>query len=152
MALDSVSFRELAVAEIDAAAVERAVGITALGAFHAAQQAAKRMVPKGHGAILLTGATAGVKGYPGSAAFAMGKFALRGLAQSLARELHPKGVHVGHFVIDGGIESANRPTPEDKPDSLLNPDAIAETYLHVHRQHRSAWTWEIELRPWVESF
>jgi NAD(P)-dependent dehydrogenase (short-subunit alcohol dehydrogenase family) len=82
----------------------------------------------------------------------MGKFALRGLAQSMARELSPKGIHVAHFVIDGGIRSAARPVPEGRPDSLLDPDAIAETYWHVLNQHRSAWSWEVEVRPWVETF
>ncbi|HET6607840.1 MAG TPA: oxidoreductase, partial [Rhodopila sp.] len=101
---------------------------------------------------LLTGASASVKGYPNSSAFAMGKFALRGLAQSLARELQPKGVHVAHFVIDGGIRSAARVDPAGSPDSFLDPDAIAETYWHVATQGRSAWTWEVELRPWVERF
>ncbi|SAK67203.1 short chain dehydrogenase/reductase family oxidoreductase [Caballeronia catudaia] len=140
------------IAELDAAEVEQAVAVTALGAFHAVQQAARRMVPKAHGAILLTGATAGVKGFALSAPFAMGKFALRGLAQSAARELMPKGIHVAHFVIDGGVRSAQRTDPPDVPDSMLDPDAIAQTYIDVLRQHRSAWTWEIELRPWVEKF
>jgi short-subunit dehydrogenase len=117
-----------------------------------AQQAARHMVQRGSGAILLTGASASVKGYPNSSAFAMGKFALRGLAQSLARELSPKGVHVAHFVIDGGIRSAGRAEPVDNPDSLLDPDAIAQTYWNVATQPRSAWTWEVELRPWVEKF
>ncbi len=110
------------------------------------------MLPRRSGAILLTGASASVKGYPNSSAFAMGKFALRGLAQSLARELAPSGIHVAHFVIDGGIRSATRPVPEGAPDSLLEPDAIAASYLHVLHQPRSAWTWEVELRPWVEKF
>ena len=110
------------------------------------------MVPKGHGAILFTGASASVKGYAQSAPFAMGKFALRGLAQSMARELAPLGIHVGHFVIDGVIRNPGRTESPDKPDSMLDPDAIAETYLHVLRQPRSAWTWEVELRPWVEKF
>ncbi|MDF2234946.1 SDR family NAD(P)-dependent oxidoreductase [Albimonas sp. CAU 1670] len=136
--------------ELDGAAVEAAVAITALGAFHVAQQAARRMVPAGHGAILLTGASAGVKGFPNSSVFAMGKFALRGLAQSLARELHPKGVHVGHVVIDGGIRSAVREPAS--PDALLEPDAVAQTYLDLLAQPRSAWSWEIEIRPWVEKF
>src|SRR5476651_1632396 len=126
--------------------VKRAIEISAFGAFLVSQQAARRMVPKGHGAILLSGATAGVKGFALSATFAMGKFALRGLAQSIARELAPKGVHVAHFVIDGGIRSADR---ADAPDSMLDPDAIAQSYLHVLAQDRSAWTWEMELRPWV---
>jgi NADP-dependent 3-hydroxy acid dehydrogenase YdfG len=110
------------------------------------------MLPKKAGVILLTGASAGVKGYPQSAPFAMGKFALRGLAQSMARELHPQGIHVAHIVVDGGIRSARRPVPSDKPDSLLEPDAIADTYLHLIRQPRSAWSWEVEVRPWVEHF
>lgn len=141
--------------EIDGDAVERAVSTTAIGAFHTAQQAARRMIPAGHGAILLTGASAGVKGYPKSAAFAMGKFALRGLAQSLARELHPQGVHIGHFVIDGGIRNPareDRMDSPDKPDSLLDPDAIAGEYMGHLAQHRSCWSWEVEIRPWLESF
>lgn len=141
--------------DLDPAAVEQAVQVTALGAFHASQQAARRMVANGHGAILLTGASAGVKGYAQSAAFAMGKFALRGLAQSMARELHPRGIHIGHFVIDGGIRNPARPErmePPDRPDSMLDPDAIARSYWHFLEQDRSAWAWEIELRPWVERF
>ena len=110
------------------------------------------MTPHGRGAILFTGATASVKGFPLSSAFAMGKFALRGLAQSAARELGPLGIHVAHFVIDGGVRSAVRPDPGDRPDSTLDPDAIAQSYLDVLRQPRSAWSWEIELRPWTESF
>ncbi|MEM0943762.1 MAG: SDR family NAD(P)-dependent oxidoreductase [Pseudomonadota bacterium] len=141
--------------EIDPLAVRDAVTVTALGAFYAAQQAVKRMEPGGHGAVLFTGASAGVKGFPNSASFAMGKFALRGLAQSMARELHPKGIHVGHFVIDGGIRNparAERVDGPENPDSMLDPDAIAESYWHFLEQDRSAWAWEIELRPWVERF
>jgi len=138
--------------ELDAAEVERALRVSALGGFFVAQAAARRMVPKGHGAILFTGASASVKGYAQSAPFAMGKFALRGLAQSLARELSPAGIHIGHVVIDGGIRSDRRPAPPDRPDGLLDPDAIAESYVHLLRQHRSAWSWEMELRPWVEKF
>jgi NAD(P)-dependent dehydrogenase (short-subunit alcohol dehydrogenase family) len=134
------------------AEVEQALRVSAFGGFLVAQQAARRMLPKGSGAILFTGASASVKGYAQSAPFAMGKFALRGLAQSMARELAPQGIHVAHFVIDGGIRNPGRTESPDKPDSMLNPDAIAETYLHVIRQPRSAWTWEIELRPWVERF
>lgn len=139
-------------ADLHPAAVRQSIEVSAFGAFLVTQQAAKRMLPKGHGAILLTGATAGVKGFALSAPFAMGKFALRGLAQSAARELSPKGIHVVHFVIDGGIRSEARPEPADKPDSLLDPDAIADAYLSTLRQPRSAWSWEIELRPWVENF
>ncbi|MDR5782645.1 SDR family NAD(P)-dependent oxidoreductase [Caballeronia sp. LZ065] len=138
-------------AELDAAEVERAVAVSALGAFHVVQQAARRMTPAGRGAILLTGATAGVKGFALSAPFAMGKFALRGLAQSAARELMPNGIHVAHFVIDGGVRGSH-PEASGAPDSLLDPDAIAQSYIDVLRQHRSAWTWELELRPWVEKF
>jgi short-subunit dehydrogenase len=138
--------------ELDPDEVENAIRVTAFAGFLVAQAAAKRMLPHGHGAILFTGASASVKGYAQSAPFAMGKFALRGLAQSMARELSPQGIHVAHFVIDGGIRSPRRAEPADKPDSLLDPDAIAETYMHVLRQPRSAWTQEIELRPWVEKF
>ena len=132
--------------------VKRAIEISAFGGFLVSQQAAQRMLPKAHGAIFLTGATAGVKGFALSATFAMGKFALRGLAQSMARELSPQGIHVAHFVIDGGIRSAMRPVPGNAPDSLLDPDAIAETYWATLQQHRSAWSWEVEVRPWVEKF
>jgi NAD(P)-dependent dehydrogenase (short-subunit alcohol dehydrogenase family) len=140
------------ITEIDPAAVQKAIAITAFGGFLVTQQAAKRMSPRGRGAILLTGATASVKGFPLSSAFAMGKFALRALAQSAARELGPKGIHVAHFVIDGGVRSARRPDPADKPDSTLDPDGIAQTYIDVLRQPRSAWSLEVELRPWTERF
>ena len=138
--------------ELVPAEVEHTLRVSAFGGFLVAQQAVRRMLPKGSGAILFTGASASVKGYAQSAPFAMGKFALRGLAQSMARELAPQGIHVAHFVIDGAIRNPGRSEAADKPDSMLNPDAIAETYLHVLRQPRSAWTWEIELRPWVERF
>jgi len=134
------------------AEVQDAIAVSAFGGFLVAQQAAKRMLPNKHGAILFTGASASVKGYAQSAPFAMGKFALRGLAQSMARELSPQGIHVAHFVIDGGIRSATRPDPADRPDAFLDPDAIALSYWNVLQQPRSAWTWELELRPWVEKF
>ncbi|HTV88183.1 MAG TPA: SDR family NAD(P)-dependent oxidoreductase [Stellaceae bacterium] len=140
------------VAEIDPEAVRKAIEISAFGGFLTVREAARRMIPKGKGAILLTGASASVKGYPLSAVFAMGKFALRGLAQSTARELGPKGVHVAHFIIDGGVRSARRPDPNERPDSTLDPDAIAQAYLAVLRQPRSAWAFEVDLRPWVEAF
>ncbi len=143
------------ITELDPEAVKSAVLITGYGAFLMAQQAAKRMLANGKGNILFTGASAGVKGYANSSTFAMGKFALRGLAQSLARELHPKGIHIGHFVIDGGIRNTNRPEridAVDNPDSMLDPEAIADSYLHFLDQPRSSWAWEIELRPWVENF
>ncbi|HEY6256084.1 MAG TPA: SDR family NAD(P)-dependent oxidoreductase [Xanthobacteraceae bacterium] len=138
--------------DLDPAEVERSIAVSAFGGFLVAQQAARRMLPKRHGAILFTGASASVKGYAQSAPFAMGKFALRGLAQSMARELSPQGIHVAHMVIDGGIKSARRGESADAPASLLDPDAIAQSYLHVIHQPRSAWSWEIELRPWVEKF
>ena len=140
------------IAELDPEAVRKAIEISAFGGFLVVQQAARRMIPRGAGAILLTGASASVKGYPHSAAFAMGKFALRGLAQSIARELGPKGIHVAHFVIDGGVRSARRPDPNERPDSTLDPDGIAQTYLDVLRQPRNAWSLEVEMRPWVETF
>lgn len=135
-------------AELDPEAVRKTLMITAFGGFLVGQEAAKLMLDQGRGSILFTGASASVKGYAQSAPFAMGKFALRGLAQSMARELQPKNIHIGHFVIDGGIQAGD----DDGGDTRLQPDAIAESYLQVHRQHRSAWTWEIELRPWVETF
>ncbi|HUD86393.1 MAG TPA: SDR family NAD(P)-dependent oxidoreductase [Xanthobacteraceae bacterium] len=138
--------------ELDPVEVARSIEVSAFGGFLIAQAAAKRMLPNRHGAILFTGASASVKGYAQSAPFAMGKFALRGLAQSMARELQPQGIHVAHIVVDGGIRSARRADPPDKPDSMLDPDAIAQSYLDLLRQHRSAWAWEIELRPWVEKF
>jgi NAD(P)-dependent dehydrogenase (short-subunit alcohol dehydrogenase family) len=138
--------------ELVPAEVERAIMVSAFGGFLVAREAAARMLPRGRGAILFTGASASVKGYPQSSSFAMGKFALRGLAQSIARELAPQGIHVGHFVIDGAIRNPGRVEPPDRPDSMLDPDAIAASYLHVLRQPRSAWTWEVELRPWVERF
>ncbi len=138
--------------DLDPAEVENSLAVTAFGGFLVAQQAVRRMLPKRHGAVLFTGASASIKGYAHSAPFAMGKFALRGLAQSMARELSPQGIHVAHFVIDGGIRNPGRNEPADKPDSMLDPDAIAESYLYALNQPRSAWTWEIELRPWVEKF
>ena len=138
--------------DLDPVEVEKALMVTAYAGFLVGQQAARRMLAKKHGAILFTGASASIKGYAQSAPFAMGKFALRGLAQSMARELSPQGIHVAHIVIDGGIRSPSRADPPDKPDSMLDPDAIAQTYLDLLQQRRSAWAWEIELRPWVERF
>ena len=141
-----------ALVDLEPAEVERALAVGAFGAFLVAREAAWRMLARGHGAILFTGASASVKGYPRSAPFAMAKFALRGLAQSMARELAPQGIHVAHVVIDGAIRNPGRIEPPEKPDSMLDPAAIARTYLQLLRQPRSAWSWEIELRPWVETF
>jgi len=138
------------IVELDPEAVRHAITVTAFGGFLVARAAAQRMTKQGHGTILFTGASASVKGYARSSSFAMGKFALRGLAQSLARELQPQNIHVGHIVIDGGIASPQRTA--NVPDALLDPDAIADAYFSLYRQHRSAWAWEIELRPWVETF
>jgi NAD(P)-dependent dehydrogenase (short-subunit alcohol dehydrogenase family) len=134
---------------LDHEAVRRTLLVSAYGAFLVAQRAVAGMLAKQVGAVLFTGASASVKGYAESAPFAMGKFALRGLAQSLARELAPKGIHVAHFVIDGAIRPRGR---DDGNDAMLDPDAIAETYFNVLMQPRSAWTWEVELRPWGERF
>ncbi|WP_018912989.1 SDR family NAD(P)-dependent oxidoreductase [Thiomonas sp. FB-6] len=140
-----------AITELDPAQVLQVLQVNAHGAMLVAQQAARRMLARGHGTLLFTGASASVKGFAGSSAFAMGKFALRGLAQALARELAPQGVHVAHVVIDGGIAHPDR-APAAQPDGQLDPESIARNYLHLIRQERSAWSWEIELRPWVERF
>lgn len=135
------------VAELDRAAVRQAVDITAYGGFLVAQAAVRAMLPLGRGSLLFTGASASVKGYAESATFAMGKFALRGLAQSLARELGPKGLHVAHVIVDGAIGRAGA-----NEAGKLDPDAIAATYLQIHRQPRSTWGHEVDLRPSVEKF
>ena len=140
------------ITDLDAAAARAALEVTCFGAFLVAQQAARRMLQRGSGSIFFTGATAGVKGFANSSVFAIGKFGLRGLAQALARELHPQNIHIGHFVIDGGIRSDRPERHDDGSDNMLDPDAIAESYLQCHNQHRSAWSWEIELRPWQERF
>jgi len=138
---------------LDPMEVQRAWLVGCFGGFLVAQQAVRRMLNAGRGTLIFTGATASVKGFPQSAAFAMGKFALRGLAQSMARELAPKGLHVAHVVIDGGIASSYAKTEQDRAsDRFLDPNAIAGEYLHLHRQHRSAWSWELELRPHTENF
>ena len=139
--------------ELDVEEVRKTLMISCYGGFLVGLEAAKRMTEAGEGAIFFTGASASVKGYKHSAPFAMGKFGLRGLAQSMARELAPQNIHVAHFVIDGGIEKDDDPRAAARGnDGLLHPDAIAETYMHIYDQHRTAWTWEIELRPWVENF
>jgi NAD(P)-dependent dehydrogenase (short-subunit alcohol dehydrogenase family) len=140
------------IVDVDPEEARKAIEVSAFGGLLVVQQAARRLLPLGRGAILLTGATASVKGFAQSSVFAIGKFGLRGLAQSAARELASRGIHVAHFVIDGGVRSATRPDPVDRPDSTLDPDAIAQSYLSVLAQPRSAWSWEVELRPWVETF
>ncbi|MER9936376.1 SDR family NAD(P)-dependent oxidoreductase [Mesorhizobium sp. M0088] len=140
------------IAELDAEAVKQALLVGAYGGFLVGQQAARRLLVRGSGSILFTGATASVKGFPGSAGFAMPKFGLRGLAQSMARELAPQNIHVAHFILDGQIAPPGQAADPDLQDRRLSPDAIAEAYLAVHRQHRSAWSSELELRPWVETF
>lgn len=142
------------IADLNPEDVKRALLVGAYGGFLFGQQAARRLQARGGGSILFTGATASVKGFANSAGFAMPKFGLRGLVQSMARELAPKNIHVAHFIIDGGIASSDpvRSADSTPADRWLSPDAIAEAYLAIHRQHRSAWTCEIELRPWVETF
>jgi NAD(P)-dependent dehydrogenase (short-subunit alcohol dehydrogenase family) len=142
------------IADLNPEDVKKTLLVGAYGGFLFGQQATRRLQAGGAGSILFTGATASIKGFANSAGFAMPKFGLRGLAQSMARELAPKNIHVAHFIIDGGIASSDpmRPADSTPPDRWLSPDAIAETYLAIHRQHRSAWTWEMELRPWVENF
>ena len=141
------------VAELEPKEVERTLAVCAFAGFLVGQAAARRMLARGSGAIFFTGASASVKGYANSAPFAMGKFALRGLAQSMARELAPKNIHVAHFVIDGGIRAQEDARGAERgEDGMLLPDEIAKNYLNIYRQHRSAWSWELELRPWVERF
>jgi NAD(P)-dependent dehydrogenase (short-subunit alcohol dehydrogenase family) len=145
------------IADLDPGEVHRALEVTAFGAFLVGQAAARAMlgaepVAGSRGTILFTGASAGVKGFPQSASFAMGKFAQRGLAQSMARELHPKGIHVAWVNIDGAIRNPGRVEPPDAPDSMLDPAAIAQTYVALVNQPRSAWSEEVAVRPWVERF
>ena len=141
------------ITKIDVDEVRDVILTTCYGGFLVGQEAAKIMQKLGGGTIMFTGASAGVKGFPKSATFAMGKFGLRGLAQSMARELHPQNIHVVHVVVDGGISSEEKVIISGRgEDSWLFPDAIADTYYHLHMQHRSAWTWEIEVRPWLENF
>ena len=135
------------ITEIDAIQVQKAINVTCFGAFLVSQEASKRMLERKSGSIFFTGATAGVKGFANSSAFAMGKFALRGLAQSLARELHPQNIHIGHFVIDGAI--GREPYGDYQ---TMHPDEIAKSYLSFYDQEKSAWAWEIELRTSVEKF
>jgi NAD(P)-dependent dehydrogenase (short-subunit alcohol dehydrogenase family) len=142
------------ITELDPEEVRTTIMVTCYAGFLVGQAAAKRMIKAGNGTILFTGASASVKGYANSAAFAMGKLGLTGLVQSMARELQPQNIHVAQVVIDGGICSPKRPErlTARGPDGCLDPDAIAQTYLQLHRQHRSSWASHIELRPWSEKF
>ena len=135
------------ITELDPIETQNCINITCFGAFLVAQEAAKRMLKRKNGSIFFTGATASIKGFANSSSFAMGKFGLRGLAQSLARELHPQNIHIGHFIIDGGISS--KPVGDYE---MINPETIAKSYLFLHNQDRNAWSWEIELRTWKEKF
>lgn len=140
------------IAELDPDAVADALATTAYGGFLVGQQAARAMLPRKSGTILFTGASASIKGFARSASFAMGKFALRGLAQSMARELAPEGIHVAHVIVDGAIAGPKHPDPPDGPDSRLEADAIADAFMHLIAQPRSAWTHELDIRPWSERF
>ena len=142
------------ITELDPDEARKTIMITCYGGFLVGQAAAKRMLKAGNGTILFTGASASVKGYANSAAFAMGKLGLTGLVQSMARELQPQNIHVAQVVIDGGICDPARPERRTArgPDGCLDPDAIAQTYLHLHRQHRSTWASQVELRPGSEKF
>ena len=135
------------IVDLEPEEVLKAINVTTFGAFLVAREATKRMLKRKSGSIFFTGATAGIKGFANSAPFAMGKFGLRGLAQSLARELHPKNIHIGHFVIDGGIGKKTEGNYQ-----MINPDEIAKTYLNFYNQNKSAWSWEVELRTFVEKF
>jgi len=148
------TFRPGAVLDTTPREFEESWRIGCLGGFLVGRAAARAMVGRGRGTLLFTGATASLRGGAGFASLAVPKFGLRALAQSLARELAAKGVHVAHVIIDGQIESERyrQQALERGPDSLLSPDAIAESYYQLHRQHRSAWTQELDLRPWVEKF
>lgn len=148
------AFQKADVLDIDPAEFERCWRIGCLGGLLVGQAAARRMVKRGHGTIIFSGATAALRGSAGFANLAVPKFGLRALAQSMARELGPQGVHVGFVIIDGQIESERYQhlVGERGEDSLLAPDAIAAAYLQLHRQPRSAWSHEIDVRPWSEKF
>ena len=135
------------ITELDPKKTQEVINVTCFGAFLVAQETSKRMLKRKSGTILFTGATASVKGFANSSPFAIGKFGLRGLAQSLAKELHPQNIHIGHFVIDGAI--GKKPFGDYK---TIHPDSIAKTYLDFHNQDKSAWSWEIELRTSEEKF
>jgi len=144
--------------DVSVAQFEELWRVCCLGGFLVAREAARRLAPRGRGTVLLTGASASLRGKANFAAFAAAKAGLRMVAQSMAREFGPQGLHVAHVVIDGGIDGERlrvaRPQAADgtDADTLLDIDAIAEAYWQIHRQHRSAWTQEMDLRPWKETF
>lgn len=140
------------IAEVTPEQFEESWRTNAFGAFVCARECAPDMVANSRGVMLFTGATAGVKAGPKSISFGPGKFAMRGLAQSLARDLGPKGIHVAWINVDGSIDIPTRKIPGLKPEDMLEPAAIAETYWHLAHQHRSAWTMELEVRPFKEKF
>lgn len=148
------AFQPGGILEIAPADFERCWRIGCFGGFLVGQAAARLMVARGRGTILFTGATASLRGSARFANLAVPKFGLRALAQSMARELAPQGVHVAHVIIDGQIDSERYAHLRESrgPDALLPPAAIAETYYQLHRQPRGAWTHELDLRPWVEKF
>jgi len=148
------AFVPRSILDAEAAEFERCWRVGCLGGFLVGRAAARAMAARGSGTIVFTGATASLRGGAGFFNLAVGKFGLRALAQSMARELGPKGVHVAHVIIDGQIDGPRHAgeAAERGPDALLSPEAIAETYHMLHRQSRSAWTQELDLRPWVERF
>ena len=148
------AFARTSVVETSAEAFENSWRIGCFGGFLVGREAARRMLPRKQGTILITGATAALRGSANFVNLAVGKFGLRALAQSMARELGPEGIHVAHIIIDGVIASDDRGQDQDgqTADDLLSPDAIAQTYYDLYTQHRSAWTLEVDLRPWVERF
>ena len=133
--------------EYDPDEMLQSIKVNSYGAFLVAHESVKRMLKIGKGNIFFTGSSASVKGFAKSASFAMGKFGLRGLAQSLARELHPQNIHIGHFVIDGGI--GKEPVGNYQ---MIHPDEIAKQYLNFYLQNKKAWSWEIEIRTNTEKF
>ncbi len=148
------AFQHVSILEADSSDFERCWRVGCMGGFLVGREAAKIMANRGSGTILFTGATASLRGSAQFFNLAVGKFGLRALAQSMARELGPKGVHVAHVIIDGRIAAGRHLTlaEERGPDALLEPNAIAETYYQLHCQPRSAWALEVDLRPWVEKF
>jgi len=140
------------VVDITPAQYEADWRVNALGAFVCAKEVAPHMIKHGHGVMLFTGATAGVKAGAKSVSFGPAKFAMRGLAQSLARDLGPKGIHVAWINVDGSIDIPGRKVGNYTAEDMLSPDAIAETYWHLAHQDRSAWTMELEVRPFKERF